>query len=1039
MKPAVKLAAKATSAKVPDAALLYRPSSSALLRAPLLPVERYLDLADPERLFGLIEDLRVRRALSIGSASLAGAIDRFKAATLTKRDADRMRAKLLRYLIRMSTRPTPYGLFAGVAVARFGERTDITVRSTSARTRTRPDMAWLMKLVLPLEADATVRKRLRLTANPLVTFEAGRAHLDSAGTGVPVSLRATPVVIRALSLARTPMAYRELVERIGEASASATPEKVEKLLDQLSEQTFLLSDLRPPLTSENPARYVAERLAAIPEAAPALAKLNSLLAAATRWDDVADGREASFTAVLAAAELPLDGSQPAPVQQDMAMSVEGVIADRVAQEAARAAELLLRLSPAPRGLSSLAPYRQQFLNKYGQEREVPLTELLHPHRGLGPPSTYNYALVAPDPAKAALRSQTLLQLACGALRDRQRIVELDDKRLAQLETWKPNAETAPLSLDLNILIAASSVEAIDRGDFSIVIGPNLGAQAAGRNLARFADLIGPDGREALEQTARAEQAHASGEIGAELVYLPVNSRLANVVIRPAIRAYEVAVGVTPGVPAAQVIPLDELLVGVDRGRFYVRWPAAGKRVRFSSGHMLSYHNAPPVVRFLTELAGDAKASFTSFDWGPAESFEYLPRVQSGAVILRPAQWRIGKDKFQADSLQKWQTEWDVPRYISLSAGDNRLILDLSQDSQAAELKAELQKLNEGQSLVVEEVLPALNETWLQGAEGHYYSELVVSLVLQPPAEATPPPTIPRNGFHPPVQRAYPPGSEWLFAKVYCPTNLQDDVIPSMLTLADNILAAGWADTWFFIRYADPEPHIRLRFHGSPAQLTGQVFSQVCNWAGELLSDGFSFKFLFDTYEQELERFGGPQGTSAAEALFFADSRCAAKLLGIIKGKLWPHDITTLLVLSIDDLLRSLGLNEAERLRWYRGQTNARAVEIGADYRQRKNLLRSVVGQPGHFLAGLSSREEIATILAERSAALAGVVERLRELTREQSLTQPIETLCGSFVHLHLNRMSVPESPSEQRLLSLLLRTRESLEKAPVPLTSSSSV
>ncbi|HEY3940362.1 MAG TPA: lantibiotic dehydratase C-terminal domain-containing protein, partial [Bryobacteraceae bacterium] len=133
------------------------------------------------------------------------------------------------------------------------------------------------------------------------------------------------------------------------------------------------------------------------------------------------------------------------------------------------------------------------------------------------------------------------------------------------------------------------------------------------------------------------------------------------------------------------------------------------------------------------------------------------------------------------------------------------------------------------------------------------------------------------------------------------------------------------------------------------------------------------------------------------------------------------------------------LNEAERLRWYRSQTNARAVEIGADYRQRKNLLRFVVGQPGHFLAGLDSGKEIAAILAERSAASAGVAERLRGLAREQSLTQPIETLCGSFVHLHLNRMSIPESPSERHLLSLLLRTRESLEKAPVALTSSSSV
>src|SRR5262249_18712043 len=157
------------------------------------------------------------------------------------------------------------------------------------------------------------------------------------------------------------------------------------------------------------------------------------------------------------------------------------------------------------------------------------------------------------------RAQLLLQLACTALRNRERVVHLDGKDLARLETWRPDRGTAPLSLDINLLIGASSAAALDRGDFTVVVGPNLGALAAGRNLGRFANLLGPGGAAALEQIAAAELAHAPDQLWAEVVYLPPNFRSANVVIRPAVRPYELPLGVTPGVPTSHVIPLDELV------------------------------------------------------------------------------------------------------------------------------------------------------------------------------------------------------------------------------------------------------------------------------------------------------------------------------------------------------------------------------------------------------------------------------------------------------------------------------------------------
>ncbi len=1039
--------------------LLYRPLDFVMVRVPLLPVETYHSLSSEEGRLSLLSDARVQRAIAAGSVSLLGKVERFKQSDLSRRDAERMRAKLLRYQIRMSTRPTPFGLFAGVALGSWGTETDLFVRSTYARTRTRPDMNWLMEFVMNAEADPAIRKRLSYCANPLAVIEADRfalaerAPMGKGDAGLPVSVRATGAVKQALLLARVLVPHETLVSRLCELIPSATPEKVEKLLAELWEQTFLLTDLRPPLTCDSPARYVAERLSQIPEAADELKRLNSFLAAASEWDGAgSEDSSKAFGVLLARAGVPADGSKGTPVQVDMAASVEGRLGDALAVEAARAAELLLRFSPSPRGLTSLAAYRQSFIGRYGHDREVPLLELLNPHRGLGPPSMHGHGAAGPEPAKAAERAQTLLQLACGALHNRERAVLLDERTLARLETWRPDAETAPLSMDINILVAAASAEAIDKGDFMLAVGPNLGAMAAGRNLGRFADLLGEDGRAALARTAAAEREHAPDALWAEVVHLPSNFRSANVVIRPPVRAHEVALGVTAGVPPADVIPLSELFVGIDRNRFYVRWPAADKRVRFSSGHMLNFHTAPPVGRFLVDISFDGKAVFSSFDWGSVEIFPYLPRVQVGRIVLRPAQWRVQRDGFTVETeaayrhgLDRWRAQWDVPRHVFLSIGDNRLVLDLDDDAQAAELKAELQKLPAGGSLIVQEVLPRLDEAWMRGPGGRYYSEFIVSLVLRNdlapsarPAAAraeqtTTSPVVAAAVTEQPVgqlRRSYPPGSEWLFVKVYSPRNVEDDIISeSLCTFAENVTVAGLAREWFFIRYADPDSHLRVRFHGSPERLTGQLFGHVCDWARRLMADDMCLKFVFDTYEQEVERYGGLAGMAAAEALFSVDSRYAAQLLRCSGAKRWQHDRTTLLAISIDDLLGGLGMNEEERLRWYHGQPKPSGAEVGSDYRERKAVLRPLLGTPG-FLANEPGGAEVAGVFKARREALAPVAASLRQLRDRGEVDKSMDELCASFVHLHINRLGGLASLPEQRILNLLLRTREGLHKSP---------
>ncbi len=1041
---------------------LYTPLGFAMVRAPLLPVEAYSSLRSRDDAFVLLGDPRVRRAVAAGSLSLLSALDRFERSALTRRDTERLMAKLLRYEIRMSTRPTPYGLFAGCASVAIGDRTNLSIRATFGACRTRPDMAWLMQLVKDAETAPGIRRRLRLIRNPLIRLQGDRISLPARtpagrdGGVQPVSARATAVVGHALELAASPIDYTTLATRLREASPGATPDKVDRLLTELCEQTFLLTDLRPPLTTESPARYVLNRLSAIPEAAAVRERLDRMMRLVADWDRVAHEESVSaLRTILAEAGNPEDGSKEAPVQVDLGLSVEGRLGSIVAAEAARAAELLIRLSPSPRGLSSLAAYRNAFLARYGQEREVGLLELLDPDRGLGSVAAHGHAYVGPDAAAGARRSAALLACACSALHARQRVVHLDEKTLEALDTWESRPERAPLSLDINILVAAPGAKAIDTGEFLAVVGPNLGAWAAGRNFGRFAHLHGPEGVDLLRSAASREEAdHLQDRLWVEVVFLPSNVRSANVAIRPPIRPYEVVFGVSPGVPDSNVVPLGELVVGLDEGRFYVRWPAAGKRLQFVSGHMLNPHGAPAVAQFLMQVSHDATIAFTSFDWGPAEGFPFLPRVQAGRVVLRPAEWKISKETLGPDeeSVGVWRHQWDVPRRVALTVADNRLVLDLDRPDQVRELLTESARLAGGQSLTVQEVVPSLEEAWLEGPEGHYVSEFVVPLVRRPstgleaterapaaaeaeaPAAAGHEPGTERRDLPAPtVQRRHPPGSAWLFVKVYGPGHREDALIADSLEeFAANVLASELADSWFFIRYADPEGHIRVRFHGDPDRLSGRLFGHVCRWAQGLMDAGACSRFVFDTYDQEVERFGGPDGMSVAEQLFCADSRAAAGLVKVLRRKEWAEgdDRTALLALTIDDLLAALAFDESRRLDWYATQTAAAGDrDVGGQYRRMKTILRHALGDPTRWLRSKPFGDRIEAALDQRARDVAGPARMLRQLSSDGRLSQSIEALAVSYVHLQLNRLGA--AAGERLLLGILLRTRRSLAKAPV--------
>src|SRR5215510_11099811 len=223
--------------------------------------------------------------------------------------------------------------------------------------------------------------------------------------------------------------------------------------------------------------------------------------------------------------------------------------------------------------------------------------------------------------------------------------------------------------------------------------------------------------------------------------------------------------------------------------------------------------------------------------------------------------------------------------------------------------------------------------------------------------------------------------------------------------------SGAADRWFFLRYADPGSRLRVRVHGDPARLVGEVFPVLRARAAGLLQQGAIWNIALDTYQRETERFGGPSGIEIAEHMFHADSDAVAAILEHLQGDAGEIARWRLTLRGIDLLLDDLGLDRRAKLEVTRvGKAKLVRMlqaspmldrQLGAAYRKQRTSLEALLDPANDPTSDLAAP---LALLHRRSTRLAPWVHELRGRERARQLTQPIPELAWSFVHMFANRM-----------------------------------
>lgn len=1016
-----------------------------LLRTPALPLAGPLN---PDQVGEWLANPQFMEALYLASPALHDECRKWQQGEVPEaKKADKLLATLARYHGRMSSRCTPFGLFAGCSVVAWGAENRVCLAPDATTRHTRLDMHYVCALAHYLAAQAFVQPRLRYFPNSSLyaigdelryveyhypTAGAERAHQIS-------SVQASDALRQVLA-ASAGGQRRETLARVLLDDSTEPAEAAEALafIDELVAAQVLVSELEPTVTGAEFLQHVGQVLARLDAEAPdpALGAVRAVLDAVGTQVRALDARQqapgahsarpAAYEQIIAALHaLPVPIERGKLFQVDLLPGTAAGTLDRAVQAPLLAALHVLRYLAPPAHNERLAQFKQQFQARYEAE-EVPLLEVLDTESGI-PYSAYGQQGYAPlidglvlpagGPPESARPLSAAQHFMHRKLREaaehRQYAVALT---LAELAAFAPAPEPLPPSFSVMFRVLGGGQ----------VLLEHAGGSSAANLLSRFAHAE-PDVAALVGSITATEQAHNPDVVFAEICHLPA-SRAGNILLRPSFRALELPYLAQSALPPAAQLPLQELGLSLRQGQLHLRCRRTNREVvpRLGSAHNYG-QQALPVYQFLCDLQTQGLQPRLGFEWRSVAPYaKFTPRLTHEQVVLQPAGWHLeasdlrplfAPNQCPTAAFAAFRRQWQLPRWFVLAEGDHELLVDADHGPSVA---GWLAAVRPRATLTLKEFLFDPATSVVRDAAGRPYVGQFVASLLRPtpcyPNRALPAPPAPA------VPRTFALGSEWLYYKLYCGLKVADRVlVEAVRPLTETLLAEELIDQWFFVRYADPDPHLRLRLHLPAVAALGTVVQRLHAVLAPFVANGYVWKHQTDTYRRELERYGA--GTMAlSETLFYHNSRQLLAFLaqsppqatGSGTGTATDPDTDGAAWLwgarAIDELLTAFAYARPQKLALLRGLQTAFAQEFALD----KTLKRQLDARYRQHRAALQAALAPAPANPEPNP-VQHVADALLALHRAGQLEVGLDRLLPSYLHMLLNR-AVAVQPRLHELL-----------------------
>ena len=686
---------------------VYKPFSQYVLRTPLLPVDFYKkftsgQIISEEKLREACQNKLIREAIFLASPALLFEIDKWLANEMSEaKKIDRLKDSILKYVARLCSRCTPFGLFAGCATGDFGEQTQVELKNPKAHQRhSRLDMNLLVALAQKIAKMEQVRGQVLFYPNSSIYQVANRLrYIDYQYVGGKrlheiVEVDYSGYLRDILAKATSGAALDDLVAVIDEPEVSLEEKK--EFIEELIEANLLISELEPSLCGPEffeQLNTVLGRLKGLEEVKTNLKEVQELLAKI----DATIGNETTHYLELKGLMDKLEVTMELKfmTQTDMVLQTNhnGLSAAMTAS-ILKGLTILNKISLPPIK-NNLTQFAQDFYERYGL-REVPLSKVMDVEIGLGYPKGRNDGDVNPliddvilPPKQTKVAQQDIKWNAVQAFfykklqeaaKNEDLVVTLRAEDFKNLdENWDDLPDT------MSVMAEVVFIDGKQKIKFS-----GGGGSSAANLLGRFAF-----GEEKLHSHVaniiNKEDQMNQDKILAEIVHLP-ESRTGNILMRPSLRAYEIPYLAQSILDPAQQLPLEDLFVkGQGLKRVMLKSKKHNKEVipRLTNAHNFSF-NSLPVYHFLCDMQTQGRREGIGIHWGAlAHEFSFLPRIEFEDLILHDATWNVSISKVQkmlkvvkddeqlAEETAQFREAEKIPVLAFLTDGDNELLVNFN--------------------------------------------------------------------------------------------------------------------------------------------------------------------------------------------------------------------------------------------------------------------------------------------------------------------------------------------------------------------------
>ncbi len=645
-----------------------------------------------------LQDPHNREALFLASAEFESQVDRRLEHPRSRRQRGAQRS-LLGYLVRSTSRPTPFGLFAASSTVGIGHRTDLRVDELDDRKTTRIDLGLLEDQAERIARSPRFREQVTLRANPTLRRVGDRFHLgvvDRQSTLRPVetiSIEARPVLDLILGLARSGVQWADLRSWLRDRSPALDSSQLDAQIEGLIESQFLEPDFGPLIGSCDPLAGLAERVASLSDG-EAIADRLGLLRDRLRRNDLETAPPESYRRIetdfglkdTPAERLPDPGRIDSPpggsrsthaFQVDLRRSaLDAEIDSTLVAEVIDTVEWLNRAMPSrPDPLAELATL---FASRFGTD-EVPLEIVFDEEYGIGFDDGSGGGAIpliggrVGNQVSGAKDDETVLPSEIESALDR---LGASCSGVLDLAEIPIGSDRSAAPLPLSGALKGSVIRDFETTSGARVAGFHLHAFMGrpGTSLLGRAAVDDPELLAALRRHCDEEQVLAGEAIVAEIAYRP-GGAAAHLFRRPILSPWEIACAGPSEDAGSRRIEIADLRVRLLDGRFVLRSASLDRRVLPRSSAAHDYRRAAsPVYRFLGELQQHAVDSWLAWSWGNRSSAPCLPRVTLGRIVLARRRasidsptlrrWRRHDLEARIEAVDRWRGEVGLPRWGS---------------------------------------------------------------------------------------------------------------------------------------------------------------------------------------------------------------------------------------------------------------------------------------------------------------------------------------------------------------------------------------